>query len=61
MTRHYRDLLYEIEVRNPDHACKGVVSLCVDGRDISGSMVPIFQGGLKHRVEAVLGEKGDNR
>jgi cellobiose phosphorylase len=55
-TRIFRGTRYEIEVQNPDHICKGVKSLYVDGQPVSGGIVPIFTDGETHRVQIILGK-----
>jgi cellobiose phosphorylase len=55
VTRHFRGAVYQITVRNPDHVCKGVKSVAVDGDAIEGNVVPIFDAGATHKVEVVMG------
>ncbi|MBR3142358.1 MAG: glycosyl transferase, partial [Clostridiales bacterium] len=53
--RKFRGDIYEIEIKNPDHVCKGVKKLTVDGKDIDGCIVPVSGDGQTHKVEVVLG------
>jgi len=53
--RKFRNAVYEIEVKNPEHVCQGVKSVTVDSQEIPGNVVPIFADGQTHRVEVVLG------
>jgi cellobiose phosphorylase len=53
--REFRNSTYQIDVKNPDHVCKGVRSIRVDGTAARGNVVPIFEDGQVHRVEIVLG------
>jgi len=39
---------------NPDHICKGVKSVTVDGKAVKGNVLPIFDGGT-HQVQVVMG------
>ena len=55
VTRVFRDAVYQIEVKNPDHICKGVKSVKVDGQEIRGKILPIFGDRKTHRVEVVMG------
>jgi cellobiose phosphorylase len=55
VTREYRGAVYQIEVKNPDHVCKGVKSVKVDGLKIKGQVVPVFGDGKTHRVEVIMG------
>ncbi len=54
VTRQFRDALYRIEVENPDHVCKGVRSIIVDGTAIPGNVVPLFQDGNTHQVWVIM-------
>lgn len=57
VTREFRKAVYQIEVKNPDHVCRGVKSVKVDGREIGGNVVPVFGDGKTHRVEVIMGEE----
>ena len=53
--REFRGAIYQIEVKNPEHVSKGVLSVKVDGEPIEGRVVPVFEAGTKHSVEVLLG------
>jgi N,N'-diacetylchitobiose phosphorylase len=54
--RQWRGAVYLIEVRNPEHVSKGVVSLTVDGvAQDPGAPIPAQPVGSEVRVEVVLG------
>ena len=53
-TRQFRGATYNITVKNPNHVCKGVKSMTVDGRAVDGNVIPVCSGGV-HEVEVVLG------
>ncbi len=53
-TRNYRGAKYEITFKNPDHVCKGIKSVTVDGKAIDGNILPTFEGGT-HTVEVIMG------
>jgi cellobiose phosphorylase len=57
VTREFRKAVYQIEVKNPDHVCKGVRSVQVDGKEIAGNVVPVFGDGKTHQVEVIMGEE----
>jgi len=57
VTREFRNAVYQIEVKNPDHVCKGVRSVKVDGKEIAGNVVPVFGDGKAHQVEIIMGEE----
>ncbi|SEG16335.1 cellobiose phosphorylase [Eubacterium ruminantium] len=53
--RQFRGDTYEITIKNPDHVCKGVKSLTVDGKTVEGNVIPAVGDGAVHKVEVVLG------
>lgn len=53
-TRQFRGATYDITVKNPNHVCKGVKSMTVDGKAVDGNVIPVMDDG-KHTVEVVLG------
>jgi cellobiose phosphorylase len=53
--RVFRGSTYFITVNNPNHVCKGVASVTVDGKSIEDTLVPAFSDGKEHIVEAILG------
>jgi cellobiose phosphorylase len=55
VSRRFRGATYAITVRNPDHVCRGVRELRVDGRRLEGNRLPLFGDGGTHAVEVVLG------
>jgi len=55
LTRVMRGTTYKVKVRNPHHVSKGVKSLIVDGKTISGHVVPLFNDGKTHEVEVTMG------
>jgi cellobiose phosphorylase len=56
VTRRFRGRTLRIVVHNPNHICKGVVKMTVDGKEISGSLIPIELPGDEHWVEVWLGK-----
>ena len=55
ITRLFRGATYEIEVSNPAHVCKGVVSVEVDGQYCPDNLIPVLPAGAPHKVKVVLG------
>ena len=53
--RAFRGAQYDIEIVNPDHVCKGVKSVEVDGNVIEGNVIPAFSDGKTHTVKVILG------
>ncbi len=54
VTREFRGGVYHILVQNPEHVCKGVRSVTVDGKAIQGNVIPAFDNGM-HEVNVVMG------
>ena len=54
-TRLFRGAKYNITINNPNHVCKGVKSLVVDGKAIDGCVVPFVEGKKEVNVEITLG------
>jgi len=55
ISRLYRGSTYVIDVKNPDHVSTGVKKVTVDGNEISGNVLPVFNDGKEHKVEVVMG------
>ena len=54
--RRYRDTMFEISYSNPDGVQKGVKSITVDGKAISGNTIgKEFLDGKTHKVAVVMG------
>ena len=55
VTRQFRGDTMKVTVKNPNHVCKGVAKMIVDGREIAGNIIPVFGDGAVHEVEVTLG------
>ncbi len=55
LTRKFRGADYEIEVQNPDDVEKGVKKLIVDGKEVSGCVIPFEEGKKSYKVTVVMG------
>lgn len=55
VTRKFRGATYQIAVKNPNHVCKGVAKLLVDGKMMDGNLIPVFSDGSTHTIEVILG------
>jgi cellobiose phosphorylase len=56
LIRKFRGVSYNINIRNPEHVSKGIKSIAVDGKNIPGNTVPIFEKGSEHKVDVVMGK-----
>ncbi|MCD7884921.1 MAG: glycosyl transferase [Lachnospiraceae bacterium] len=55
ISRSFRGATYDISVQNPDNVQKGIAKLIVDGKEISGNVVPFEEGKTHYEVTAVMG------
>ncbi|HUJ92423.1 MAG TPA: glycosyl hydrolase family 65 protein, partial [Gaiellaceae bacterium] len=55
VTRRFRGVVYEIDVRNPRHVSGGVRAVTVDGRELAGDVVPVSAGKDVVHVDVELG------
>jgi cellobiose phosphorylase len=55
LTRRFRDVVYHIDVKNPNKVQKGVVSMTVDGKSVKGCIIPFESGKTDVNVEVVMG------
>jgi cellobiose phosphorylase len=53
--RIFRGVTYMITVKNPDHVCKGIRTMSVDGKQIDGNALPVLGDGKTHDVDVVMG------
>jgi N,N'-diacetylchitobiose phosphorylase len=53
--RRFRGRTMRIVVRNPQHVCKGVVKMTVNGQPVEGSLVPVGEAGKTYQIEVQLG------
>ena len=54
ISRIFRGATYHLSFKNPGHKMKGIKSLIVDGKAVSGNLIPLFPAGSVHQVEVVL-------
>ena len=54
ITRKYRGAVYNINVKQ-NGVQKGIKSLTVNGKEISGNIIPYEEGVKEYNVEAVMG------
>ena len=50
-----KQYVYKITVENPGHISKGVSKIYVDGNEISGTVVPVFNDDKEHEVRVIMG------
>ncbi len=59
VSRIYRGTKYSIEVLNPDNVEHGVKSVCIDGEEIEGNIIPA-SGKKVVKVKVVMGKKNND-
>ncbi len=55
VSRSFRGARYEIEICNPNHVCRGVAKVTLDGKEIEGNILPVLPAGTTAKVQVVLG------
>jgi cellobiose phosphorylase len=55
INRKFRGALYKIKIANPQHVSKGIKRLILNGKEISGDVIPSANPGSENIIEAVLG------
>jgi cellobiose phosphorylase len=55
VNRVFRGAKYRIEIENPSHVSKGIKQFIVDGMEIEGNIIPVFDAGTSHSVEVIMG------
>lgn len=55
VSRLYRGATYVIDVKNPDHVSSGIKKITVDGAEIDGNILPVFNDAKEHKVEVIMG------
>jgi len=54
-TRRFRGHTLKIDVKNPNGVCQGVKSLTLNGKKLSGNLVPVNILGDSNKIEVILG------
>jgi cellobiose phosphorylase len=55
ITRKFREGTYNIQVKNPNGVEKGVISMTVDGKEVSGHVIPYEKGRTEYNVVVTMG------
>jgi cellobiose phosphorylase len=55
VTRQFRGDTFNIAIKNPNHVSSGVAKMTVDGKTVTGNIIPVVGDGKEHVVEIVLG------
>ena len=53
--RKFRGKIYQLSVHNPQHVCRGIAKVQVDGKEVKSNLIPADLPGDEHRVEIWLG------
>jgi cellobiose phosphorylase len=52
----FREARHNITIKNPDGVNIGVKSIKVDGQEIEGQLLPLFEEGSEHDIEVTMGQ-----
>jgi cellobiose phosphorylase len=55
ISRKFRNATYNITIENPNKVSTGVSKLVVDGKEVAGSIIPIFGDNKTHDVKVIMG------
>ncbi len=53
--RKFRNAVYKITVKNPEHVSKGIKEVSVDDKSLDGNILPVFEDGKIHNVTVIMG------
>jgi cellobiose phosphorylase len=53
--RKFRNAVYKITVKNPQHISKGVSEILIDGEKLNGHILPVFDDSKTHNVMVIMG------
>lgn len=54
LKRTFRGIIYNINIDNSAGRSKGISKITVDGKEIQGTILPLFDAGSEHQVDVVL-------
>jgi cellobiose phosphorylase len=55
VTREFRGCIFQISFSNPDHVCKGLKQLLLNGKPVQGNLLPANLFQKENQVTAVMG------
>ena len=53
----FRNAIYHVQVKNPQHVSKGIKWIKVDGKKIKGNIITPHKDGKTHEVEVMMGSR----
>jgi cyclic beta-1,2-glucan synthetase len=57
MKYRHGEAIYDIQVENPEHCERGVVLVELDGKRVSGGVIPLSREFIKHRILVRMGKQ----
>jgi cellobiose phosphorylase len=57
VTRNFRNAVYEIRVKNPEHVSSGIRDVTVDGGELKTNLLPSFADGKRHIARITMGRQ----
>ena len=55
VTRLFREAIYDIRVTNPEHVCKGIRQITLNGKIVEGNTLPLLKKEEQGKVEVLMG------
>jgi cellobiose phosphorylase len=52
--RNFRNSIYHIMIKNPEHIQHGELEISVDGKRINSNLIPVFSDGGRHEVKVLM-------
>lgn len=53
--RKFRNSIYNIDIKNPNHVSKGIVHILLNAKIIEGNVIPIMEKGSENFIEVIMG------
>ncbi len=55
ITRKFRGATYQINIKNPSHISKCIKKIEIDGKPVSGNIIPVMPSGKVYHVDVLMG------
>ncbi len=55
VNRHFRDSIYNIQIKNPKNISKGIEEIIIDNITVENNLIPAFKDNKKHNVIVIMG------
>ena len=55
VSRRWRNAMYNITVQNPNHVCKGIKSITLNGKEVENGKIPVMPARSENEVVVIMG------